>query len=224
MSGEPDLLPPLFVAPLPAELSDAERRLMPGMAPAFDTPLTPEQRMHRGRVVAMVAEFQTKAMAAKDEEIAKAKETVSRQAREIGNLVHECAALKIQLQQSAADLRACQEQRGIYENKKITALVLDVAAKERALAEASERQTELATALDAAKNELVARTIAAQATEREKRELMAAAVLTANGIQGAVQHLTNTRDDIDDRYGSKIPDFTEAMRQGIVNALACLPK
>lgn len=122
-----------------------------------------------------------------------------------------------------SELRQARELRGTYESKTITELTKKLENREAEVLRLLAVVNSGLVVIKELEAEREGHKAALAAYEREKRELMAAAVLTASAIQYAAKHLTEARDNMEDRYGGKPGAFLAAIQADIVAALKALP-
>lgn len=215
--------PPTYVHPVTSALDEDERKALASVMPPLPEALTPNQRMAKANVFNALSDLGNTMMEkakARQEEI---KELDKKRVAEITRLTTERDGLRIQLQQVQAELHAAQEMRGIYENKKLTALQKDITAKESVIVDASIKTTELTNLLDATRNELAGRVASCAGYEHDISMLMKASIANAANLDQAHAYLTTAINAISDRYGANASTFLNAIRTNIAAALAKLP-
>lgn len=132
-------------------------------------------------------------------------------------------ALRIELQAAHAETRAAAEGRGVHENKRLTDLLAANEAKAREIDRLKSEAHAQTVELGRLKNEITARAVVVTAHEREKAELLGAALITAQAMRTARAFLANSRDNIADRYGAQVTPFLGTIRADILGAIAALP-
>lgn len=143
-------------------------------------------------------------------------------------------AAELRVQELQGDLRAAIEGRGMYESKVKTELEAKLAHKERMLTLANELAETRGAVIEQLQAEIKGRLAAVQGYELSISQLTTAAANnaeqarrekaeTARLMTEARQHLSEARDNIDDRWGGKAGPFMEAIRNDIVLALTKLP-
>lgn len=206
-------------------LREIDRKIIEDAMPGLQSALPQGDAMltYAPRLRFLISKLSDDISAIYEAKLAVAKELNNHNAETFKKLNEDYERVKLAHQSALAEVKQIQEVRGTYESKKVAALQADITNKERALAEASVEHTRLASEVQALKNEVTARVVQCDGYARDLTQLATAASATAQAMQLAHKHLTDARDNIQDRYPTIVPAFTDAILGDILAARASLP-
>lgn len=207
-----------------ATLSAFEKSLIEATLPGLELTMPAREgyTLNKQKLINILQCYGEDCRAPLQADLAKAKKLHADNEITYRKLEAHAAALELQLQAAHAATRAAAEGRGLHENKRLAGLLARNEAKTAEIAELKQRAHDFDIAAQRARNEAAAHPAVIATYEREKSELMGAAVLTASAMQTAAAHVAEARDNLGARYGAKNP-FINTVTAELTAALARLP-